>query len=332
MSGELIPVEHETALSPVEVGRLDENPAAVYLASLGSANSRRVMRQSLDVIAGLLSNGRADALGIPWGELRYQHTAAIRSQLAERYSAATANRLLSALRGTLRAAWRLGYMTADEYQTATDLQPVKGSSEEPRGRALSEGEKRALLTVCMRDNTPAGYRDAAILALALGAGGLRRAELIGLDLADFAMTDEGYARLVVRGKGNKTRIAILDNGPLDAMRDWLNVRGDAPGPLFVAINKGGRLAFGDRMSPQAIYGLLKKRGAEAGIADFSPHDLRRTFVSDLLDAGADIATVAKLAGHANVQTTARYDRRPEAAKRKALGLLHFPYRRRKSDA
>jgi site-specific recombinase XerD len=58
------------------------------------------------------------------------------------------------------------------------------------------------------------------------------------------------------------------------------------------------------------------------------HDLRRTFVSDLLDTGADIATVAKMAGHASVSTTARYDRRPEEARRKAVGLLHVPYRRR----
>jgi site-specific recombinase XerD len=63
------------------------------------------------------------------------------------------------------------------------------------------------------------------------------------------------------------------------------------------------------MTDQAVLMLLRRRATQARVPAFTPHDLRRTFISDLLDAGADMVTVQRLAGHANVQTTARYDRR-----------------------
>jgi integrase len=134
---------------------------------------------------------------------------------------------------------------------------------------------------------------------------------------------------VRHGKGNKSRRVPVANGALDALLDWLTVRGSDPDPLFVPINPGGRLVVGQHMTPQAVLNLLAKRGAEAKIPDFSPHDLRRTFISDLLDRGADIATVQKLAGHAQVTTTARYDRRGDRAKLAAVDLLSVPYTRRR---
>ena len=82
------------------------------------------------------------------------------------------------------------------------------------------------------------------------------------------------------------------------------------------------------MRTQSVYAMLRARAALAGIPTLSPHDLRRTFVGDLLDAGADIVTVQKLAGHSSVETTARYDRRDDKAKAAAVARLHVPYRQR----
>lgn len=311
-------------LAPVTGAPAAQNPALVYLAGL-AVGSRRTMRQALDVIAGILTADACDHRTLPWGLLRFQHTQAVRAALLEKYSAASANKILSALRQALRASWSLGYMTAEEYQRASDLKPVVGERPEAAaGRALSYGEWMGLLSVCSADESPAGARDVAMIAL-LKVTGLRRAELAGLQLVDF---DQVTQTLTVKGKRNKVRTIPLENrGALDALADWLYFRGTAPGPLFTRIKKGGRI-LADGLTDQGIYHILRKRGEEAGAAAFTPHDLRRTFAGDLLDAGADLSTVQKLMGHAQANTTARYDRRGERAKRSAVQKLHVPYKRR----
>ena len=102
----------------------DEHPIVVYLASL-SEGSRRAMWASLENIARFLSGGEADAFGLAWHKLRYQHTAFVRSQLSASYAPATANKMLSALRGVLKECFRLGYITAEDYGRARDLAPVR---------------------------------------------------------------------------------------------------------------------------------------------------------------------------------------------------------------
>ena len=311
----------ETPLTLITPQPLEQNAAAVYLAGL-SAGSRRTMGDALNLMAQMLTGGQQNALELPWGQLRFQHTAAIRSKLADRYAPSTANKMLSALRGVLKAAWRLGQIEANEYQKAVDISAVIGESL-PAGRSLALGELVSLLEVCGREKGPLGIRDSAIVALLYGCG-LRRAELVTLDVADY---DATAGTLKVRGKRNKQRLVPTVGGAQAALDDWLARRGKAEGPLFVSSRKGGRLQS-ERLTTHALYKMLRLRAQQANVEHFSPHDFRRTFVGDLLGRGADIATVQKLAGHSNVTTTARYDRRGEATKRKAAEMLHVPYTRK----
>jgi site-specific recombinase XerD len=298
------------------------NPAELYLARL-SPGSRRTMTEALEWIAQISSGGRLRIDTFPWGELRYVHTQAIRSQVVARYAPATSKKILSGLRGTLREAWRLGQMPGEEFHRAIAVEPVRGERA-PAGRAITQGELRAIFELCVLDKRPRGLRDAALFAL-IYQGGLRRSEVVAVDVDDF---DGNSGTLRVRcGKGQKERIVYLSGGGRSAVHAWLELRGKAPGPMLVPILKSGRISI-RRLTDQSVFDVACYRAMQAGLKDLSPHDFRRAFVGDLLDAGADLSTVQRLAGHANVSTTAKYDRRPEATKKRAAELLHVPFVRR----
>ena len=256
----------------------------------------------------------------PWSKIRYEHMAALRSHLSELYAPATANKMLAAVRGVLRSAWQAGAMDTDNYTRAIAVKAVRGTRL-PSGRALSTGEIRALFEVCAQDCTAAGSRDAAAFAMLFGAG-LRRSEAVGVQLADYE-TDSGA--LTITGKGNRQRLVYATGGGKAAVEAWLGDRGDYEGALLAPVNKGGHVQPRP-MTAQALMYRLQVRSRQAGIPPCSPHDLRRTFVSELLDAGADITAVQRLAGHQSPTTTARYDRRGERAKQKAAEMLVVPYR------
>lgn len=302
----------------LESNPLDQNPAAVYLASLTSSG-RRSQAHALKIIASILSSNQVDILHFTWASLRYQHTMALRTKLVELYKPATVNRMICAVRGVLKNAWRLGLMGIEDYQRAADIPSVSGTTLPP-GRELSMEELQSLIAACSADNTAAGVRDRAIISLMFSCG-LRREEVVNLDYENY---DPKNGRLLVRGKRSKERITWLVNGAKEVMDKWIDLRGIDEGPLFLAINKSGKIRAG-RITSQAIYDILMKRRVAAGNRPFSPHDLRRTFVSNLMDAKIDISTIAKLAGHENVNTTMRYDRRDEEGKREALSLIKNNY-------
>lgn len=285
----------------------DVHPVAVYLKSL-SEGSERTMRSAVENIAQIFG---VHFENLDWTAIRYQHVQYIRSKLSEQYAPATANRHMAALRGVLKEAWRLGYIESGDYMRAIDTKPIKGERL-LAGRYLSHGQVEALIQTCLKKRSPNNIRDAAIIGM-LYVCGLRRDELVSLDIQDY----QGDAVRVI-GKGNKERKVPVNALLMGLLGDWLGLRGGISGALFI------NLTTAKPLTTQAIYSMLERRGKIAGISELSPHDFRHTFISNLFDAGVDISTIADLVGHESVETTRRYDRRDERARRAAVELLGIP--------
>jgi site-specific recombinase XerD len=279
---------------------LDQNPAAVYIASLRAETGRRTQAQVLRVIARILG---VDYDHLNWGALRYQHTAAIRARVTQLYSPSTANKIFSALRQTLKQARVLGQMTAEDYRRAIQVEPVT-SETLPIRRELSTSEVLALMNTCQRNkNDIEGTRDAAIIGI-MYAAGLRRIEVVGLTVDSY---HPEVGKLTFTGKYDKQQTEYITNGAAEALNTWLPVRGNEPGALFVEVSKGEKVLtqheelivtrFSEiagrklrnkkpgqkiyrtsKMTTQAIYNMLARRATEAGLRNFSPHDMRRTFI------------------------------------------------------
>ena len=276
------------------------------------------MASVLQRFAALL--GLADPDQVRWGAFRYSHLVAYRSLLVDAgYAPATVNKHLAALRGVLREAWRLGQLPPDAYARLRDVAQAKGERL-PAGRALTTSELSALFAACV-DGTPVGVRDAVLFALLCGAG-LRRAEAVSLSLASL---DRVLWNLVVLGKGGRERLVPLSAGPRAALEQWLPLRGRREGPLVCRLTRSGLVLADCPLDAGAVAKRLLRRVARARLRRCSPHDLRRTFVTRLLEAGADLSVTSALAGHRQVQTTVRYDRRAEHAARAAVNLVPLPF-------
>ena len=315
-------------LRPAALPPRPRSPLRSYLDSL-SPGSVPAQYSALRLAGRVLTgDSTMEPEEVPWEALRYEHTGGLpQSLLGLGLKPSTVNRILCAVRGVLRAAWRLGLVDRDQQERACDVPPCRYETL-PAGRALPGEDLAALYDACARDRTPAkGARDAAILALCYPSG-MRRAEVVALDLAHLTLTPARAELIITRGKGHKERPAYLEGNALAALRAWLAHRGDAPGPLVCHVRKGGHIHPGRRLSDEGLAFMLERRAKEAGLARTTPHDLRRTSVSDLLAAGVDIAVVAGIVGHADLKTTRRYDRRGEAPKQEAVGRIQVPYRRK----
>jgi len=295
------------------------NPVDTYLSGKSEA-TKRMVKSHMNKVAILFDYENYEQA--PWSSIRYEHLQMLISVLQQqKHAHTTINAIISAVRGTVKAAMGMKLITADDYQRVMLVKMVSGVRL-PTGRMMNQGEIKALVDACLNatsKQSPAGYRDLAIFGL-MYIGGLRRSEVADLNFEDINL-EEKEAKII--GKGNKERMLFLDDGTITAIKHWFALRGDHDGALFYRVLKNGKIQAG-RLSDQTIYNVVKKRQKEAGISKISPHDFRKTFISTILEETGDLRMAQALAGHSDPKTTANYDRREIKEMRKAAESLHFP--------
>jgi integrase/recombinase XerD len=226
--------------------------------------------------------------------------AALRAGSAEHpaLSTTSAGRAVVAVRGLHRFAVREGLAAADP---AALVRPPAPARRLPK--AITVEEVTRLLEAAGAADTPLALRDRALLEVLYGTGA-RISEAVGLDVDDLDGS-EGVVRL--SGKGGKQRIVPVGSYALSAVQGYL-VRAR---PLLATAGRGTPALFlnarGGRLSRQSAWVALRAAAARAGVdREVSPHTLRHSFATHLLDGGADVRVVQELLGHASVTTTQIY--------------------------
>ena len=230
-----------------------------------------------------------------WDQVRHRD---VSDYAAGRYrqgrKSRTIQRELSSLRSFYQYLIRQGVLTQNPATEASAPKPDK-----PLPKTSDTETIERLLTV--KGNDPLLLRDVAIFEL-IYSSGLRLAELVGIDLDDL---DLEQRQLVVTGKGNKTRYLPVGGKAIDAIRRWLPLRADfcrdpAESALFVS-QRGKRIS--PRNVQERLRQLIRRQGLERHL---SPHMLRHSFATHMLESSSDLRAVQELLGHANIATTQVY--------------------------
>jgi len=292
-----------------------KNPAETYLLSLDSSVNTR---NSSYAIKRLCQNmtGNNCFLSFNWSELNYTKVIELRAKLQDKgYNANSINTYIALLKGVAKEAWRQRLISTDDYLHIKDIKRVK-SMRFPSGRSLPSNEIDTLIKFCSKSGSTIGVRNAAMIALAYGAG-LRVHELAKLKRTDYF---GHYVKVV--GKGNKERINPLPRYVTKIVDKWLLLSKYNDLGLFLRVRRGGYITE-QQLSKRSIGEIFKRVHQQTNTQHFTPHDLRRSFATNLLESGVDLFTVQNLMGHANIDTTRRYDMRGEKAKAAAVELLPF---------
>lgn len=258
------------------------------------------IQEFLDALAAKRSAHTVRSYGADLAQLsahlqgRFELTPAALTLYLRKYGSTpvTRARKLSALRSFVRFCRGQGYLDHDPTETLEA--PIR---RRRLPKALSRQQAEELLDQPNPRKT--ALRDQALLELMYGAG-LRASEVVGVNLADFDLKE---LSLRVRGKGSKERVALFGDSCRRAIKSYVleeRTRPVSGDPLFTN-PRGGRL------TTRTVQNVVRRLARAVGLPDdVSPHALRHSFATHLLDGGADLKTVQQLLGHENLSTTQIY--------------------------
>lgn len=318
-------VRHLHAVSTDEAVLLEKRARAWarFLRRYDTADSRRTMQGALDRLARTFSSGQFTGSTFPWELLCDDDLAhEVWQATGQAFAHATARRDASALRVMLHCCWKEGLLTYEQVQLATSFRVTKREWTPPPGRTLNDEEIAALISY----DAPGAprtlrLRDRALI-FTLASTGARRREVSHLQLQNVDLGARAIHLEVT--KNGQPRDAYLHPAAAQGLRHWLDVRGEQPGPLLVALSRTGRPLPDRKLSEHQMWKVLRQRSQACGVGVVTPHDLRRFVVTRLLEEGHDLLLVSRLVGHANPSVTKLYDRRPIDACRAAVATLPLP--------
>jgi integrase len=295
------------------------HPVLAWLAGLGTSSRPSMIAALKRAMRAVEPDAGDRILDYPWDRLRHTDVLRIRTGLEGCGRPSTRNLSLVAVRGVARSAWRLGMLSLEELQRIKDVPNFRFHGETAAGRFVPREERNRLFQLS-GVHPIVGRRDRALLGLMLGSG-LRRSEAAAALRSDLSLSE---SVLRVTGKGGRVRRVAISASVRSAIEAWLR---DIPSgfmSIFPLLTRSGRFVADRPISGGAVAEILRRRTRQMGLAKIRTHDLRRTFVSDALEGGADLFAIQQQLGHSSPATTARYDRRSERSRHAAVAAVFVP--------
>ena len=295
------------------------HPVLAWLATLGASSRASMLAALRRGIGAVDASGARRPLEYRWGSLTHLDVLRIRMALEGKGRPASRNLSLVAIRGVAKSAWRLGLLGLEELQRIKEVRNFRFHGETQVGRFVPRADRTRLFRLSSAHPTVA-IRDRALFALLLGSG-LRRSEAASARRSDLHLEE---SIITINGKGGRVRRVPMSETVRVALATWLQKVPTHCESIFPQISRSGRLLSVHPMSGAAVAELLRRRTRQEALAPIRPHDLRRTCVSDALEAGCDLLAIQQLLGHSSPQTTARYDRRGEKSRHAAVAAVFVP--------